>query len=142
MAFVPCFRHKRNKKVSLLTNLFVCSMVGVTGFSPVRPSPINSPLDCLPFGKFAVQIFSPFKSRLQSIKKDEQPLLFVFFVVGVTGFEPTTSWSRTKRATNCATPRRQNKFRLPQFQSMQIAYRYIVFPLSQKVLRYFLREYV
>ena len=27
------------------------------------------------------------------------------FVVGVTGFEPTASWSRTKRATNCATPR-------------------------------------
>ena len=27
------------------------------------------------------------------------------FLVGVTGFEPTTSWSRTKRATNCATPR-------------------------------------
>ena len=26
-------------------------------------------------------------------------------MVGVTGFEPTTSWSRTKRATNCATPR-------------------------------------
>ena len=27
-------------------------------------------------------------------------------MVGVTGFEPTTSWSRTKRATNCATPRK------------------------------------
>ena len=26
-------------------------------------------------------------------------------MVGVTGFEPTASWSRTKRATNCATPR-------------------------------------
>ena len=26
-------------------------------------------------------------------------------LVGVTGFEPTTSWSRTMRATNCATPR-------------------------------------
>ena len=24
---------------------------------------------------------------------------------GATGFEPATSWSRTKRATNCATPR-------------------------------------
>ena len=27
------------------------------------------------------------------------------FVVEVAGFEPTASWSRTKRATNCATPR-------------------------------------
>ena len=26
-------------------------------------------------------------------------------VVEVAGFEPTASWSRTKRATNCATPR-------------------------------------
>ena len=29
-----------------------------------------------------------------------------FFMVGVTGFEPTTSWSRTKRTTKlCHTPR-------------------------------------
>ena len=27
------------------------------------------------------------------------------FLVGVAGFEPTASWSRTKRATICATPR-------------------------------------
>ena len=26
----------------------------------------------------------------------------------VTGFEPTASWSRTKRATNCATPRKKS----------------------------------
>ena len=26
-------------------------------------------------------------------------------MVRVAGFEPTASWSRTKRATNCATPR-------------------------------------
>ncbi len=26
-------------------------------------------------------------------------------LVGVTGFEPATSWSQTTRATNCATPR-------------------------------------
>ena len=26
------------------------------------------------------------------------------FLVRVTGFEPTASWSRTKRATSCATP--------------------------------------
>ena len=29
-----------------------------------------------------------------------------FDVVGVRGFEPRASWSRTKRATICATPRR------------------------------------
>ena len=28
------------------------------------------------------------------------------FLVEATGFEPTTLWSRTIRATNCATPRR------------------------------------
>ena len=26
-------------------------------------------------------------------------------MVGVAGVEPTASWTRTKRATNCATPR-------------------------------------
>ena len=39
-------------------------------------------------------------------KKDPQPKLEVL-LVGVTGFEPTASWSRTKRATNCATPRKE-----------------------------------
>ena len=38
-----------------------------------------------------------------SNKKQCKTLLFL---VGVTGFEPMTSWSRTKRATNCATPRK------------------------------------
>ena len=28
-------------------------------------------------------------------------------MVGVTGLEPMASWSRTKRATNCATPRKE-----------------------------------
>ena len=28
-------------------------------------------------------------------------------MVEATGFEPTTSWSRTMRATNCATPRKR-----------------------------------
>ena len=34
-------------------------------------------------------------------------VLTLFLQVGVTGFEPTASWSRTKRATNCATPRKE-----------------------------------
>ena len=32
-------------------------------------------------------------------------------MVGVTGFEPATSWSQTTRATNCATPRCGNERR-------------------------------
>ncbi len=27
------------------------------------------------------------------------------YLVGMTGFEPATSWSQTRRATNCATSR-------------------------------------
>ena len=30
----------------------------------------------------------------------------VGFLVGMTGFEPATSWSQTRRATNCATSRK------------------------------------
>ena len=32
-------------------------------------------------------------------RKKDHPIWMVFFVVGVTGFEPATFWSRTKRAT-------------------------------------------
>ena len=34
-------------------------------------------------------------------------------VVEVTGLEPMASWSRTKRATNCATPRNVCALQLP-----------------------------
>ena len=34
-------------------------------------------------------------------------------VVGMTGFEPATSWSQTKRATNCATSRILSEIRKP-----------------------------
>ena len=38
-------------------------------------------------------------------KKNPQSLAALrIFLVRVAGFEPTASWSRTKRATNCATP--------------------------------------
>ena len=40
-------------------------------------------------------------------KKTPSLKLEVSLQVGVTGFEPTASWSRTKRATNCATPRKE-----------------------------------
>ena len=39
----------------------------------------------------------------QKMKKDD--VFIVFPLVGVTGFEPMASWSRTMRATICATPR-------------------------------------
>ena len=35
----------------------------------------------------------------------------LFFVVGVGGLEPPASWSRTKRATSCATPRQPFHYR-------------------------------
>ncbi len=35
-------------------------------------------------------------------------------MVGMTGFEPATSWSQTKRATNCATSRLNFAFTLYQ----------------------------
>ena len=44
------------------------------------------------------------RKKPQEIKK--APLNKRGFLVEVTGFEPAASWSRTKRATNCATPRR------------------------------------
>ena len=47
--------------------------------------------------------FSPIKSRRISltIKKKKKAVFttFFFFLVEATGLEPTTSWSRTKRAT-------------------------------------------
>lgn len=36
---------------------------------------------------------------------------FSCFVVGVGGLEPPASWSRTKRATSCATPRQPFHYR-------------------------------
>ena len=33
-------------------------------------------------------------------------------MVGVTGFEPAASWSQTKRATSCATPRDLMKIKI------------------------------
>ena len=59
-------------------------------------------------GLFFARCGAPFCSnpRPSGDKKDPQPKLEVL-LVGVTGFEPTASWSRTKRATNCATPRKE-----------------------------------
>ena len=39
-----------------------------------------------------------------SNKKSSEIIDFRGFLVRVAGFEPTASWTRTMRATNCATP--------------------------------------
>ena len=75
-----------------------------------------------------------FKSR-HSVKNKKlfHQTVKELFVVGVTGFEPTASWSRTKRATNCATPRKKirsnfaaavvgdERIELPQTESESVA---------------------
>ena len=56
--------------------------------------------------------FSPLESAIsykflmfQKIPKRRALCCLFLFLVGVTRFELATSWSRTMRATNCATPR-------------------------------------
>ena len=44
-------------------------------------------------------------SPLNNSKSGGKTYVFPPILVEATGFEPTTSWSRTKRATICATPR-------------------------------------
>ena len=46
-----------------------------------------------------------FKSRAET-KKNQYTNVYWFFLVGAAGFEPTASSSRTRRATNCAMPRK------------------------------------
>ncbi len=48
-------------------------------------------------------VLHKFRKEFISLKKALQKKCF--FLVGVTGFEPATSCSQSKRATNCATPR-------------------------------------
>ena len=50
-----------------------------------------------------------FKSRCDK-KKNQYTNVYWFFLVGAAGFEPTASSSRTKRATNCAMPRKYRSF--------------------------------
>ena len=52
-------------------------------------------------------------------------------LVEATGFEPTTSWSRTMRATNCATPR--------LLFSFSIIHQFFAFcqPKKPRFLKYF-----
>ena len=46
-----------------------------------------------------------FLETIASIKNTVQPQGYTVFLVEATGIEPTTSASRTLRATSCATPR-------------------------------------
>ena len=53
-------------------------------------------------GRRGMRVLSYSKEKaLKSLQTQD----FFHSMVGVTGLEPTTSWSRTRRATNCATPR-------------------------------------
>ena len=55
------------------------------------------------------------------------------FLVGVTGLEPAASCSQSRRATSCATPRRQNKGRLCIVMLTQNSARNRLFFLSEKI---------
>ena len=60
-------------------------------------------------------------------------------MVEVTGFEPMASWSRTKRATNCATPR--NKYLIVDICSAYIYAKQLVAPQAlPRCERLFLRN--
>ena len=62
----------------------------------------NSPQDCF-LNAQTLSGLNPFK--IESKKRAAYATLFN--LVGVAGFEPTASWSRTKHATICATPRQR-----------------------------------
>ena len=48
----------------------------------------------------------PCSNPAAEIKKDQYTNVYWSFLVGAAGFEPTASSSRTRRATNCAMPRK------------------------------------
>ena len=70
---------------------------------------------------------------LETVRRYTDATTITKRMVGVTGFEPTASWSRTKRATNCATPRKKirsnfaaavvgdERIELPQTESESVA---------------------
>ena len=50
-------------------------------------------------------------------------------MVGVGGLEPPASWSRTKRATSCATPRKPFHYMTFPCRCQEL---FLVFPLQQR----------
>ena len=87
-----------------------------------------------------------FKSRCPAkIEKDRHTNVYRSFSVGAAGFEPTASSSRTRRATNCAMPRKyrnptgcglvgDERIELPQVESESTALPLCKSPLFGSVL--------
>ena len=87
-----------------------------------------------------------FKSRAET-KKNQYTNVYWFFLVGAAGFEPTASSSRTRRATNCAMPRKyrnpmgcglvgDERIELPQVESESTALPLCKSPISCCVSRH------
>ena len=81
-------------------------------------SAFSSKTDDISNGKRKARLCRARRRRILNLLQNSLPIVSIFgykkrperdslfsLLVGVTGFEPTTSWSRTKRATSCATPR-------------------------------------
>ena len=73
-----------------------------------------------------------FSNPAVKTKKDQYTNVYWSFLVGAAGFEPTASSSRTRRATNCAMPRKyrsrlgcglvgDERIELPQVESESTA---------------------
>ena len=118
--------HKKQKPCKSMTSV----LVGVAGFEPTADREKHSRLTrlercvmLLVFLFLRLASSSAGRARLRrlvphidsgqtrdrgfsSLHKKQKPCKSMTSVlVGVAGFEPTASWSRTKRATICATPR-------------------------------------
>ena len=96
----------------------VFQVVGVPGFTPgplpqltslALPARSRSTTRCSKVHRTFSLRSCPlgFKSRFHRTKKHRMADAILCFLVGVRGFEPRASWSRTKHATICATPRYQ-----------------------------------
>ena len=99
------FKSRTETKKNQYTNvLAACTLLDIpTGWDPRAKQSHTMAL-------FAVlRTAALFKSRAET-KKNQYTNVYWFFLVGAAGFEPTASSSRTRRATNCAMPR---KYRNP-----------------------------
>ena len=95
------FKSRAETKKNQYTNvLAACTLLDIpTGWDPRAKQSHTMAL-------FAVlRTAALFKSRAET-KKNQYTNVYWFFLVGAAGFEPTASSSRTRRATNCAMPRK------------------------------------
>ena len=100
-----------NKKFKNNSSQILNLLEATTGFAPCAARTVNSPFKGCLFGgrpaelrktSFACLPSNPVAPNQEiNPKGTEVPF---GFMVEATGFEPTTLWSRTIRATNCATP--------------------------------------